>query len=214
MFLRASTTQITKPSFVRGDLRLFRLSREERACSFVRVFVRARRAGTWLSERGPRAWEKAGIARGVRMRRFKHIWERRENRRSSASAAHLERLGLREHEPFLLGERGDRLLFLGRGRLLLLGGHRAAEGGPRAPEWGGRRIARAETSATQNELTRFARDAQLVRMREQSRDSGERAYRENCANSGVSVAIRGRTRRAAEWDARTAANRLAVAALV
>ena len=43
---------------------------------------------------------------------------------------------------------------------------------------------------------------------------GNGRYRENCANSGVSVAIRGRTRRAAEWDARTAANRLAVAALV
>lgn len=182
---------------------------------FVRARVRSCAAGGDLVVRARTArGEKAGIARGVRMRRFKHIWERRENRRSSASAAHLERLGLREHEPFLLGERGDRLLFLGRGRLLLLGGHRAAEGGPRAPEWGVRRIARAETSATQNELTRFARDAQLVRMREQSRDSGERAYRENCANSGVSVAIRGRTRRAAEWDARTAANRLAVAALV
>ena len=152
------------------------------------------------------------------MRRFKHIWERRENRRSSASAAHLERLGLREHEPFLLGERGDRLLFLGRGRLLLLGGHRAAEGGPRAPEWGVRRIARAETSATQNELTRFARDAQLVRMREQSRDSGERAYRENCANSGVSVwhsgahpARRSATRERRE-SPRTASNPHTVAA--
>jgi len=143
---------------------------------FVRARVRSCAAGGDLVVRARTArGEKAGIARGVRMRRFKHIWERRENRRSSASAAHLERLGLREHEPFLLGERGDRLLFLGRGRLLLLGGHRAAEGGPRAPEWGGRRIARAETSATQNELTRFARDAELVRMREQSRDSGERA---------------------------------------
>ena len=33
-----------------------------------------------MSERGPRAWEKAGIARGVRMRRFKHIWGRDEKR--------------------------------------------------------------------------------------------------------------------------------------
>ena len=66
-----------------------------------------------------------------------------------ASAAHLERLGLRQHEPFLFGEGGDRLLLLGRGRLLLLGGHRAAEGGARAPECGG-----TEMLESQNERTR------------------------------------------------------------
>ena len=63
---------------------------------------------------------------------------KRKETLSSASAAHLERLCLRQHEPFLLGEGGDRLLLLGRGRLLLLGGHRAAEGAPRAPECGGK----------------------------------------------------------------------------
>ena len=166
---------------------------------FVRARVRSCAAGGDLVVRARTArGEKAGIARGVRMRRFKHIWERRENRRSSASAAHLERLGLREHEPFLLGERGDRLLFLGRGRLLLLGGHRAAEGAPRAPECGGK-----EDSASQNEreLTCVCLETRMAFQSPKSDSAVVRVYEDEFRVQrempirACPFGIRGRTRR-------------------
>ena len=183
---------------------------EERACSFVRVFVRARRAGNG-GQRGPRGGE-GGIARGVRMRRFKHTRERREKdarplppRTLSASACASTSRSSSESA-------GTASSFLGGAAFFFLGGIAPPKVGRARPS-GGKEDCESRNERDPKRVDSFRATPNSFVCANSHVIRGNGRYRENCQFGRVRCRSGAHPARGGVGRA-TAASRLAVAALV